>query len=85
MQLTIQIPDMYFVNYNKQNVAKQIKLYTALMMFRSGQVSAGAACEIAEIDRYTFSEKCKEYNIPFINYNVVDIEEEVQQYQIDPK
>ena len=81
MQLTLQIPDIYFVNFQKQNIVKQIKLYTALMMFRSKQVSAGAACEIAEIDRYTFIEECKKYDIPVINYNADEIENEIQQYQ----
>ena len=81
MQLTLQIPDIYFVNFQKQNIVKQIKLYTALMMFRSKQVSAGAACEIAEIDRYTFIEECKKHDIPVINYNADEIENEIQQYQ----
>ena len=81
MQLTLQIPDMYFVNYQKQNIAKQIKLYTALMMYRSGQVSAGAACEIAEIDRYVFISECKKYDIPVINYTIDDVKNELQQYQ----
>jgi predicted HTH domain antitoxin len=51
------------------------------MMFRSEQVSAGSACEIAGIDRYTFIEKCKEYDIPVINYSINEIEDELQQYQ----
>lgn len=85
MQLTIQMPDMYFVNYEKQNIAKQIKLYTALMMFSSGQVSAGAACEIAEIDRYTFNEKCKEYNISVINYNINEVQDELRKIQNSSK
>lgn len=81
MQLTLQIPDMYFVNFKQQNVEKQIKLYTALMMFRSEQVSAGAACEIAEIDRYKFIEECKNYDIPVIDYDISEIESEIKAYQ----
>ena len=81
MQLTLQIPDMYFVNYQKQNIAKQMKLYTALMMYRSGKVSAGAACEIAEIDRYVFLAECKKYDIPVINYSIDEVKNELQQYQ----
>jgi len=81
MQLTLQIPDIYFVNYQKQNIAKQIKLYTALMMYRSEQISAGAACEIAEIDRFTFIKECKKYDIPVINYDINEIKNELQQYQ----
>jgi len=85
MQFTIQIPDIYFVNERKQNIEKQIKLYVALMMFQSGQISAGAACEIAEIDRFTFVEKCKEYNIPVIDLNIDEIKDEMQQDITLPK
>ena len=81
MQLTLQIPDMYFVNFKQQNIEKQIKLYTALMMFRSDQVSAGAACEIAGIDRYKFIEECKNYDIPIIDYDIIEIEDEIKAYQ----
>lgn len=81
MQLTLQVPSIYFVNYQQQNIAKQMKLYTALMMYRSEQISAGAACEIAGIDRYTFLNECKKHNISVINYNVTDVENELKQYQ----
>ncbi|NOX86089.1 MAG: UPF0175 family protein [Chlorobi bacterium] len=60
-------------------------MYIALMMFQSGQVSAGAACEIAGIDRYTFIEKCQQYNIPVINFNVGEIKDEMQQDITLPK
>ena len=81
MQLTLQFPDIYFVNFKQQNIAKQIKLYTTLMMYRNGQISAGGACEIADIDRYTFIEECKKHDIPVISYNADEIVNEIQQYQ----
>ena len=81
MQLTLQMPDIYFVDYPKENLAKRIKLFTALMMYRSEQVSAGAACEIAEIDRFTFQEECKKYNIPQIKYSYEEIEDELLQFR----
>lgn len=81
MQLTLQMPDIYFVDYKKENLAKKIKLFTALMMYRSEQISAGAACEIAEIDRYSFMEECKKYNISQINYTLHDLESEIRQFR----
>jgi len=81
MLLTIQIPDIYFVNHQQKSIEKKIKLYTALMMFRSGQVSAGAACEIAGIDRYTFIEECDNNNIPIIDYNISEIKNELKHYK----
>ncbi|MCF8373778.1 MAG: UPF0175 family protein [Bacteroidales bacterium] len=80
MQLTIQLPDIYFVDYQKENIAQKIKLFTALMMYRSEQISVGAACEIANVDRYTFIEECKKYKIPEINYTIDEIQNELNQY-----
>ena len=85
MQLTLQFPDIYFVNFKQQNIAKQIKLYTALMMFRNGQISAGGAYEIAEIDRYSFIEECKKHDINVINYNVNELEDETTYLLSNPE
>ena len=80
MQVTIKMPDIYFTSYSQFDVSKQIKLYTAMMMFYTGQVSAGAACEIAELNRYSFIEECKKNKIPVINYTITDIQNEVAQF-----
>ena len=59
MQLTIEIPDQYLQGQNQAQTAQQIKLYAALLMFQSGQLSRGAACELAGIDIYEFFSACK--------------------------
>lgn len=60
-----------------QSIEKQMKLYTALMMYNSKQISIGAACEIAEIDRYTFIDECNKHKIPLCNYTVSEVEKDV--------
>jgi hypothetical protein len=54
MHLTLEIPDQYFRGQNQSQIARQIKLYAALLMFLSGQLSRGAACEFAGVDIYDF-------------------------------
>jgi hypothetical protein len=49
MQLTLQMPDIYFVDYKKENLAKKIKLFTALMMYRSEQISVLIAFKLMSI------------------------------------
>jgi Uncharacterised protein family (UPF0175) len=63
MQLTLEIPDHYFQDKNPLQTARQIKLYAALLMFQSGQLSRGAACEFADVDIYDFLLACKQYQI----------------------
>jgi len=38
MQIVIDVPDRYLLNVNTAEMARQLKLYTALVMFQSGQV-----------------------------------------------
>ena len=78
MELTITLPNRYFLNIDPVGMAQKLKLYTALFMFQKGQLSAGAACEFAGVDRYTFLSACKRYSIPVINYAPEELEQELQ-------
>ncbi len=78
MQVTFDIPKTYLINYSKSEMIHFLKLYTALVMFQEGKISSGAACELAEVDRYTFIESCKKHNIPIINYGIQEIKDDLQ-------
>jgi predicted HTH domain antitoxin len=55
-----------------------MKLSTAVLMFRSGQISAGAASGLAGIDRWTFAAECVRRDIPLIDYEAGELEEEIR-------
>ena len=74
MQVVVNVPDQYFLDMDVGEIARQLKLYTALLMFQTGQLSAGAACEFAEIDRYTFLKACKRHKIAVIDYDEDELE-----------
>ena len=69
MQLIMNLPDQYLLDMSVGEIAAQVKPYAALFMFQAGQLSAGAACEFASVDRYAFIEACKRYRIPVIAYD----------------
>lgn len=81
MQLTLDIPDQYFQGKNQRQTARQIKLYAALLMFQSGQLSRGAACEFADVDIYDFFLACKQHQISAITTPVESIEADVLRFQ----
>jgi predicted HTH domain antitoxin len=68
MQITLQVPDQYLANYDPTELAKRIKLYAAVLMFQSDELSAGAAADLAEVDRFTFAAECHRHGIPLVNY-----------------
>ncbi len=52
-------------NLAPAEIAHRSALYAALLLFQSGELSAGAAAELAEDDRFTFSAECRRLGIPF--------------------
>ncbi len=81
MQLILEIPDQYILGQNQTQTAQQIKLYAALLMFQSGQLSRGAACEFAGVDSYEFFSACKKHQISVINLPEETIEVDVLHFQ----
>jgi len=78
MQIKINIPDQYFLDATAQEITSRLKLYTALLMFRSGQFSTGAACEFADVDRYTFLAACKQHKIATLDYSQDNLEDDFE-------
>lgn len=81
MQITLEIPDQYLNQQNQSQVVAQIKLYAALLMFQSGQLSRGAACEFADVDIYQFLQACKQHHISVINATAESIEADMLRFQ----
>jgi hypothetical protein len=75
MQITLEIPDHVLIpQQDKASIAQLLKLHTALLLFQSGQLSRGAACEFAGVDIYTFLAACKQYHIGTISTDLDAIE-----------
>lgn len=77
MEIKLAVPDQLLVNYDPAELAKRMKLYAALLMFQSGELSAGAAADLAEVDRFTFALECQRHGIPVVNYPVEDLRTEL--------
>ncbi len=63
MEVTISIPKKQFMADSPERAAAKIKLYAALGLYQAGELSIGAACELAGLDRYAFLELCKREGI----------------------
>ena len=68
------VPDQYALDFPANELARRLKLSAALLMFRAGQFSAGAACEFAGVDRYAFLEACRQHRIDVVDYDPDEIE-----------
>lgn len=62
--LVIQLPGeiRQMLNRTPEEFARDVRLYSAMMLFRLGKLSSGAAAEMAGVPRVTFLDLCAEYD-----------------------
>jgi predicted HTH domain antitoxin len=77
VEITLEVPDQYLVDHDPRELAQRIKLFAALLLFRSGEVSSGAAAELAEVDRFTFAAECRKHGIPLADYPAEELHDEL--------
>ena len=77
--LTIPIPSEIreMLNRTAEEMARDMRLYTALMLFQQGKLSSGAAAEMAGVPRVMFLDLCAEYDIPISQISADDLHREL--------
>jgi predicted HTH domain antitoxin len=77
--LTIPIPGEIreMLNRTTEEMARDMRLYTALMLFHQGKLSSGAAAEMAGVPRVMFLDLCAEYDIPVSQISGDDLRREL--------
>ena len=80
MDVTISLPEKQFLADSPERAAAKIKLYAALGLYQAGELSIGAACELAELDRYAFLELCKREGITLRTQTPDELEADFYQF-----
>jgi len=80
MEITVKVPERYLAVVDASELASRVALYAALLMFRAGELSAGAATEFAGVDRFTFTAECRKHGIPLIDYSPEELQPEVDSF-----
>ena len=77
--LTIHISDeiRHKLNRTHEEMCRDVRIYAALMFFRLGKLSSGAAALMAGIPRVMFLDMCAEYNIPMSQITPEELRREV--------
>ena len=81
MQITLEIPDKYLIDNDPEELARRIKLYAGVLMFRTGQLSAGAAAEFAGVDRFTFLDEAAVHGVPAVAYPTDELTDDLKNLQ----
>ncbi len=77
--LTVYIPSeiRQMLNRTREELSRDLRLYSALLLFQQGKLSSGAAAEMAGVPRVLFLDLCAEYGIPVSQITVEDLRREV--------
>ena len=73
MQLTLDIPEKFFVHQSPAELVRLLKLNTAIDLYRRGRFSTGAAAEfVGGMDRYKFLHECRKRGVEPQTYEDTD-------------
>ena len=77
--LTVPIPGeiRQMLNRTTEELARDMRLYAALMLFQLGKLSSGAAAEMAGVPRVMFLDLCAEYDVPVSQITSDDLHREL--------
>jgi predicted HTH domain antitoxin len=77
--LNVRLPGeiRQMLNRTPEELARDMRLYSALMLFQLKKLSSGAAAEMAGIPRVLFLDLCAEYGIPVTQISADDLRQEL--------
>lgn len=80
MQISFSIPEGQFITETPEEAAQKIRVYAALGMYQAGELSIGAASELAGLDRYEFLELCKREGVVLRTQTPNELEAEFKKF-----
>ena len=79
MHISFSHPERQFVAEQVEGVTEKVRLHAALGLYLTGELSIGAACELAGVDRYIFLDFCKRENVSLRTQTPDELEKDLNQ------
>jgi predicted HTH domain antitoxin len=80
MQISFSLPENQFVTETPEEVTRKIRMFAALGLYQTGEISVGAAGELAGLDRYEFLEFCKREGVVLRTQTADELEKDVRKF-----
>jgi predicted HTH domain antitoxin len=80
MQISFSLPDNQFVTESLEEATQKIRMFAALGLYQAGEISVGAASELAGLDRYEFLEFCKREGVVLRTQTIEDLENDIKKF-----
>ena len=80
MQISFSIPESQFIAESAEEATQKIRMFAALGLYQAGELSIGAASELAGMDRYDFLDFCKREGITLHTQTPEELEADLKKY-----
>jgi predicted HTH domain antitoxin len=80
MQISFSLPDNQFIAESSEEAVQKIRRYAALGLYQAGELSIGAASELAGMDRYDFLDFCKREGVTLRAQTPEELEADLKKY-----
>ena len=80
MQISFSLPESQFVAESPEEATRKIRMFAALGLYQAGEVSVGAASELAGLDRYEFLEFCKREGVLLHTQTPEELEADLRKF-----
>jgi len=80
MQISFSLPESQFVTESPEEATRKIRMFAALGLYQAGEVSVGAASELAGLDRYEFLEFCKREGVVLRTQTLEELEKDIRNF-----
>ncbi len=80
MQISFSLPETQFVTESPEEATRKIRMFAALGLYQAGEVSVGAASELAGLDRYEFLEFCKREGVVLRTQTPEELEKDLRNF-----
>jgi predicted HTH domain antitoxin len=80
MQISFSLPESQFIADSAEEATQKIRRYAALGLYQAGELSIGAASELAGMDRYDFLDFCKREGVILRTQTPEELEADLKKY-----
>jgi predicted HTH domain antitoxin len=80
MQISFSIPESQFIAESPEEATQKIRMFAALGLYQAGELSIGAAGELADMDRYEFLDFCKREGVTLHTQTPDELEADLKKF-----
>ncbi|MEP7135023.1 MAG: UPF0175 family protein [Chloroflexota bacterium] len=80
MQISFSLPESQFITETPEEAVQKIRMYAALGLYQAGELSIGAAGELAGMDRYEFLDFCKREGVTLHTQTPDELEADLKKF-----